>query len=254
LARWGMLVSVAENGTAALNLLDSAAQAGEPFRLILTDAEMPEMDGFALAKQIKQHPQLAHSIIVMLSSRSRKGDAARCREEGMAAYLTKPVRQTELRKAVLEALNRYSRPAVPAPAPPPSREGAGSCPLRILLAEDNMVNQRLARKLLEKRGHSVTIAGNGLEAVALLGERAFDLVLMDVQMPEMDGFEATAALRDKERRTGEHMPVIAMTAHAMKGDQERCLEAGMDGYVTKPINPASLYAAIEAARPAEIGV
>ena len=126
-------------------------------------------------------------------------------------------------------------------------------PARILLAEDNVINQRVATRLLEKRGHTVVVAGNGLEAVALLDQQAFNLVLMDVQMPELDGFEATAAIRAKEKATGQHIPILAMTAHAMKGDKERCLDAGMDGYVTKPIKPAALFAAIAAARKSVTG-
>ena len=192
----------------------------------------------------------------MLTAFGQKGDAGHCREESVAVYLTKPVRRAELRGALIEALREPSllapeKTVAPAKTPPaasysPCQE-ASSCPLRILLAEDNLVNQALARKLLQKRGHTVAVANSGREAMDLLDQQLFDLVLMDVQMPEMDGFEATAALRAKEKRTGRHLPVIAMTAHAMKGDEERCLKAGMDGYVAKPVAPTALYAAIEAA-------
>ena len=252
LSRWGMRVSLAASGPAALATLTRAAQEGEPFRLILTDAEMPEMDGFALARQVRQSPELEHTVIIMLTSCGQRGDAARCREEGVAVYLTKPVRRAELRGAVLRALQQPS-PSAPDRAPLITRhslreeEGCPG-PLRVLIAEDNVVNQRLARRLLEKRGHAVTVAGNGREAIGILHEQVFDLVLMDVQMPEMDGFEATAAIRAQEKQTGGHVPIVALTAHAMKGDAERCLRAGMDGYLAKPINPAELLTAIETTR------
>ena len=247
LSRWGMRVSEAANGSAALEALVAADSAGEPYRLMLTDALMPEMDGFTLVRQVNERPGLARNMsIMLLTSCGERGDAARCRDEGIAAYLTKPLRQAALRKAVLQAFNQPAA-AVQASliARHPLRSQAYCGPLDILLAEDNAVNQLLAKKLLEKHGHTVTVAGNGREALALLDRQAFDLVLMDVQMPKMDGFEATAAIRAKEKLGGEHMPIIAMTAHAMKGDQQRCLEAGMDAYVAKPVKQALLLAAID---------
>jgi CheY-like chemotaxis protein len=176
----------------------------------------------------------------MLTSAGQRGDAKRCREIGVAAYLTKPVRREELLDAILTALGATPiKEAMPALVTRHSlRENRNH--LRILLVEDNAVNQLLATRLLERRGHSVTVAGNGKEALVVLEKGSFDLVLMDVQMPEMDGFEATAAIREKEKHFGNHLPVIAMTAHAMKGDKERCLAAGMDDYITKPIRPEEL--------------
>ncbi|MGH9455713.1 MAG: response regulator, partial [Terriglobia bacterium] len=248
-ARWGMRPSTAADGPEALRMLEQAEESGEPFKLILTDAQMPEMDGFTLAERVKQHKRLARSAVIMLTSSGQRGDAARCRRAGVAAYLTKPTRQSEVREAILRALGQVSRAAPATNAPLITRhslrDGASPSPLRILLAEDNPVNQHLAQRLLEKRRHAVTLANNGREALAVLALQTFDVVLMDVQMPEMDGFEATAAIREMEKKTGEHLPIIAMTAHAMKGDEERCLQAGMDSYVAKPIQAQQLFLAIE---------
>jgi CheY-like chemotaxis protein/HPt (histidine-containing phosphotransfer) domain-containing protein len=178
---------------------------------------------------------------MMLSSACQPIDTARCQELGLAAYLTKPIKQAELYRSILAALGNPAA-APPAAPSPPTRPGRT---LRFLLAEDNPVNQKLAARLLEKQGHSVAIVGNGVEAVQAVERQLFDLVLMDVQMPEMDGFEATAAIRERERGTGRRLPIVAMTAYAMKGDRERCLAAGMDGYVSKPIQPRELWQAIE---------
>ena len=246
LSRWGIAVRLAADGPSALDALERAARDGEPFGLMLTDAHMPGMDGFALAGEVKRRPALADSIVIMLTSSGQKSDAVRCREEGIAAFLTKPVRRAELRKTMLRAIQPNAHPVAAAPRAPRIEPGATA--LHILVAEDNLVNQRIAVKLLEKRGHTVTVACNGREALEQIGRTAFDLAIMDVQMPEMDGFEATAALRAMEKGTGRRLPVIAMTAHAMKGDEERCMEAGMDAYVSKPVNPAALFAAIETAR------
>ncbi|MGA8596759.1 MAG: response regulator [Bryobacteraceae bacterium] len=253
LALWGMRVNLAPDGPAALSAVERAARAGDPFRLILTDAHMPGMDGFTLVRQLRQHRIPADSIIMMLSWSGQKNDANRCREEGLAAHLTKPVRRAELEKAMLRILcepsvSKHSNVVSPDAAPGSRDTAPGS--LRILLAEDNLVNQRLAGMLLEKRGHTVVVANNGREALALFDGQIFDLVLMDVQMPELDGFETTALLRENEKNTGRHIPIIAMTANAMKGDEERCLAAGMDGYVPKPVKPEALFAAIERVRPA----
>jgi PAS domain S-box-containing protein len=240
LTNWRLRPTTADSAAEALDLLQQAAAAGEPFALVLLDAMMPELDGFALAEQIKQRPDLAGSVLLMLSSAGRPEDAARCRRLGITVYLTKPVKQSELLDAILTARHEATTgearvPAVPAPA---ARR------LRVLLAEDNVVNQRLAVRLLEKAGHAVTVAANGREAVAALDREAFDVVLMDVQMPEMGGFEATAVIREREKASGRHVPIVAMTAHAMKGDRERCLLAGMDDYVSKPVRAQELHEAL----------
>ncbi|MGH9774944.1 MAG: response regulator [Candidatus Acidiferrales bacterium] len=229
------------SGADALRTLHEAQSLGGTFPLILLDAQMPEMDGFALADSIKRNPEWKTATIMMLSSAGQRGDASRCRELGVAAYLTKPIRRAELLDAILTALRTSTAEGAQAPVLVTRhwlREN--SCQLRILLVEDNKVNQVLALRLLERQGHSVTLAGNGKEALATLEKQSFDLALMDVQMPEMDGFEATAIIREKERLSGAHLPIIAMTAHAMVGDRERCLKAGMDDYITKPIHAQNL--------------
>jgi signal transduction histidine kinase/CheY-like chemotaxis protein len=257
---WRMAPVGADGGEAALTALTQAAAAAAAFPLVLLDAVMPGMDGFALAAQIRRYPEIAGATIMMLSSADRQGDAARCRELGVARFLTKPVKASDLFDAIrgvmvtAPASGALSRARVSA-APPTA------APLRVLLAEDNTVNQMLACRILEKQGHTVTVANNGCEALAALGIAVsseptalphpdsaipFDVVLMDVQMPEMDGFEATAAIRAHERGTGRHLPIIALTAHAMKGDREQCLAAGMDGYLAKPIQAAELRQAIAA--------
>ena len=184
---------------------------------------------------------------MMLTSAGHRGDAARCQELGVAAYLLKPIRQSELREAIARALGAKEQegmlPLITRFSLQDGRDPSAS--LSVLLVEDNAVNQRLAARLLEKRGHRVVVAANGREALAALEQGAFDLVFMDVQMPEMDGLEATAAIRKKEQLSGKHQPVIALTAHAMKGDQERCEAAGMDGYLSKPIRPQELDAILK---------
>jgi len=233
LVQWGLKPLTVESGPAALAALVRAVEVRQPFPLVLLDGHMPGLDGFAVAERIRQHPKLVSTTIVMLTSASGSGEGELCRRLGVGALLTKPVRQSELRGAILRALGRTSAiaPATqpPSAVPPPTRS------LDILVAEDHPVNQRLAVKLLEKLGHRVTVANNGLEVLSLLDGREFDVVLMDVQMPELNGFEATNAIRVRERETGRHLPIIAVTAHAMKGDRERCLAAGMDGYLSKPI-------------------
>jgi two-component system sensor kinase len=244
LTNWGMRPTLAFDGAQGLALMHEAAEQGTPFRLALLDVMMPGMDGFSLAERIKQSPQLADCPLIILSSAGHTEDAARCTERGIARYLIKPLKQSDLRNAVLRALGV----GVDQPETTPHVEGLGSTAsrtLRILLAEDGLVNQQVACRLLELRGHSVTVTGNGRQALAALENGNFDLVLMDVQMPEMDGFETTAAIRLREQLTGGHIPIIAMTAHAMKGDRERCLSAGMDGYLPKPIHSMTLYEAVE---------
>src|SRR6202022_815509 len=205
---------------------------------------MPKMDGFGLVERIRESPQLATATIMMLTSAGHRGDAARCQELGVAAYLLKPIRQSELREAIARALGAKEQEGMlPLITRFSLQDGRDpSAFMSVLLVEDNAVNQRLAARLLEKRGHRVVVAANGREALAALEQGAFDLVFMDVQMPEMDGLEATAAIRKKEQVRGKHQPVIALTAHVMKGDQERCVAAGMDGYLGKPIRPQELDA------------
>jgi signal transduction histidine kinase/CheY-like chemotaxis protein len=247
LKRWEMKTTSVEGGEEALRQLTVAREVGDPFGLILTDMHMPKMDGFGLVERIRQNPQLATATIMMLTSAGHRGDAARCQELGVAAYLLKPIRQSELREAMARALGAKEKEGViPLITRFSLKDGRDSSAfLNILLVEDNAVNQRLAARLLEKRGHRVMVAANGLEALTALEKNAFDLVFMDVQMPEMDGIEATAEIRKKEQLSGKHQAVIALTAHAMKGDEERCLNAGMDGYLSKPIRAPELDAILE---------
>jgi PAS domain S-box-containing protein len=245
---WGMTPALAESAPAALAAMHEAAVAGSPFPLVLSDVMMPGMDGFELVERIRGEPELAPAAIILLSSTDRQHDAGRCRLAGVAAYLTKPVKHSELLDAILMALNPSTNDEKAEMIGRRSRQRAGaSCrsrPLCVLLVEDNATNRLLAVSLLEKEGHTVETAPNGKEALATLAKRPFDVVLMDIQMPEMDGFETTARIRKLEQGTGEHIPIVAMTAHAMKGDRERCLGAGMDGYVSKPVWAGELYQAL----------
>ena len=204
-------------------------------------------NGFSLVERIRQRPELSTATIMMLTSAGHRGDAARCHELGVAAYLLKPIRQSELREAIARVLGAKEQkgaiPLVTRYSLQDARDPRSS--LRVLLVEDNAVNQLLATRLLEKRGHRVVVAENGREALAALENESYDLVFMDVQMPEMDGIEATVAIRGREKTNGKHQPIIALTAHAMKGDHERCLNAGMDGYLSKPIRPQELDEILE---------
>ena len=244
LTAWGMRPTSVDGGLAALDALDAAFAAGKPFSLALIDFQMPDLDGFGLAERIKARPELGTTLIMMLSSVGHRGDAIRFRELGVASYLTKPVRQSVLLDAMLSVLagsdSPHERKMV-------TRHTINEMHrlLRILVAEDNAVNRQLVTALLEKRGHTTVTVVNGRHAVEAVAESLFDLVLMDVQMPEMDGWEATAAIRKAEATTGGHVPIIALTAHAMKGDREACLVAGMDGYLSKPINSKELFALLE---------
>jgi two-component system sensor histidine kinase/response regulator len=244
LTRWGLRPTAVEGGRAALEALEIAKSAGQPFPLILLDGQMPDMDGFELAQEIHKDSGMLDVTIMMLTSAGHLGDAARCRELGISAYLVKPIRQTQLLEGICQVLNKASTvkntPLVTLHTLQEDKHRS-----RILLAEDNVVNQTLALRLLEKRGYSVIVAGNGLEAVEAFENNPVDVVLMDIQMPKMDGFEATAAIRAKEKLTGGHVPIIAMTAHALKGDQERCIAAGMDAYISKPIRTNDLFSTIE---------
>jgi PAS domain S-box-containing protein len=237
LTRWKMATTLVEGVARALAAMESALQTNEPFKLVIIDSGTPLVDGFAVAQAIKQRPALAGATIMLLTSTGRRGDAARCREVGIAVYLTKPVGQAQLLDAILSVLGDspglITRHTL--------REGGR---VSILLAEDNLVNQKITTRMLEKLGHAVTVASNGREALDAIGRQTFDLILMDIQMPEMSGFEATETIRRQERGSGKHLPIIALTAHAMDGDRERCLESGMDGYISKPVRGEELSRAI----------
>ena len=242
LTKWMMLPTTVDGGAAALRAVREAQERSAPFDLVLLDVNMPEMDGFATVERMSRTIKGPVPTIMMLTSGDHTGDAARCRSMGISAYLIKPVRQSSLRNAILRALTLPpTKPAVVV-APPPKPMSA---PLKILLAEDNAVNQRVATGLLQKAGHTVMVAENGREALTALESMAFDLILMDMQMPEMGGAEAMGIIREREQTAGGHMPIVALTAHALKGDRERCIEAGADGYVPKPISPPMLFHEID---------
>jgi PAS domain S-box-containing protein len=248
LTNWRMNPTLADSGSSALDLMEAAKNAGHAFPIVLLDAVMPKMDGFQVLQRTQSNPGLAGAVIMMLSANRHRAETARCREFGVKQYLTKPVAQSELLDAILLALGlggveeQFMEASVRVPEKPNGR------PLNILLSEDNPVNQMLAIRVLEKAGHRVTLASTGREALAAwenAGIPGFDVVLMDIQMPEMDGMEATAAIRQREKTSGKHIPILAMTAHAMRGDRDRCLASGMDGYISKPFNPIALFAEIE---------
>jgi PAS domain S-box-containing protein len=245
LQSWRMKPVEAANGPEALSLIQS--QTSEPFDLFLLDLSMPEMDGFTLMEKIKQLEQAKDIPIVILTSADRVGDFQRAKEMGASAYLVKPIRPSDLLDTIMAIkgaaglAKKLSEPITEQTLP------EFRARYKILLAEDNPINQKVALHLLQKRGHTVTVAENGQEALEKFKTGDFDLILMDVQMPVMNGFEATQKIREMEKETGRHIPVVAMTAHAMKGDREKCLEAGMDDYVSKPLYPEELYKVIERA-------
>jgi PAS domain S-box-containing protein len=245
LTNWQMRPALAESGPAALDLLRQAAARGEPFPLALIDVHMPEMDGYMLAERVRQRPELAGVTLIVLTSGGQPGDAGRRRELGITASLTKPVKQADLWKVIMQALGMPLDAEDDTRETPSRARPKGVRRLRVLVAEDNLVNQRLAASLLEKRGHAVRVASTGREALECLEREPFDVVLMDVQMPEMDGYEATVAIRRQEAGQGGHIPIIAMTAYAMRGDRERCLLAGMDRYISKPIRAQELFENVE---------
>ena len=239
LLRWQALPSVAQDGKSALAAVKKASDEGQPFPLILLDAMMPGMDGFEVAAALLGEPASGNHTVMMISSAGLRGDADRCRELGIKAYLTKPISPNELLAAIENLLGRTD--VAPAPLLTRHQLRTKTAGMEILLAEDNLINQKLAITLLEKWGHRVTVANNGLEAVAAMGQRPFDLVLMDMQMPEMDGLEATRNIRQMETQHGtSRTPIIAMTANAMQEDRERCLAAGMDEHLAKPISSLKL--------------
>jgi PAS domain S-box-containing protein len=245
IANWKMKPVATKNGRDALEALGRAKTRGNPFRLVLLDAHMPEIDGFEVAARIKQSPELRDATVILLTSAAQREDLLRAKSVGAAAALAKPVKQSELWDAIVTALHLPRQPKTALTGAKLPSRGVRR-PMRILVAEDNPVNQELALHLLERRGHSVILAENGRQALAAVEKHNFDLVLMDVQMPELGGLEATQAIREKEKTSGTHVPIIAMTAHAMHGDRERCLAAGMDGYIAKPLDPKKFLQTVEA--------
>jgi signal transduction histidine kinase/DNA-binding response OmpR family regulator len=243
--RWKMVPTAVESAAAAMKALEEAHDSGTQLPLVLTDAHMPGVDGYRLVEAIRQNPSFSSVKIVILTSGGKRGDAARCQSLGIAAYLSKPFDRLELREALLQVLatdpaKLETRALVTRHTVREQRQS-----LAFLVAEDNAVNQKLIARLLEKRGHTVVSAQNGREALEMLEKQNFDIVLMDIQMPGMDGFEATKRIREKETVGDAHQPIIALTAHAMQGDEERCLVGGMDGYVAKPIKLEELFSVIE---------
>jgi two-component system, sensor histidine kinase and response regulator len=239
---WQMLPTCVGDAHTALELLRKAARQGPAYDLVITDASMPDVDGFTFADHIHQDSAIRSTLVMMLTSLDRMGDASRCDELGIKSYLIKPVKQSDLFDAIVLALEGERRGPTVSPIAPETLPRLRS--LNVLLAEDSLANQKLAKGLLTRWGHHLTIVNNGLEAVAAVRRHGFDLVLMDVQMPELDGIEATKQIRGLEAGGGRRTPIIAMTAHAMKGDKERCLAAGMDAYCPKPVRPRELHDAI----------
>ena len=246
LRRWRTKLTLVDSGPKGIDAMVEAEKRGEPFTVVLLDAHMPGMDGFEVARRIQALPKSGGTLVMMLSSAEGAGDGARSRAVGISMHLVKPVGPSDLLRAIGQLLTRVPVVEVEedAPAGAPKRPQSR----RILLVEDNPTNRILALRLLERRGHTVIVAENGKEGIDLLEIHEVDLVLMDVQMPVMGGFEATAAIREREKTTGRRLPIIAMTAHAMKGDRERCIEIGMDDYISKPIDSAKLFALVEQVR------
>ena len=251
LRHWGAVPTLASGGIEALARLKRAEDLGEPIRVALLDVNMPEMDGFTLADRMRSAPTPIAPAILMLSSSDHSGAVERCRDLALSAYIIKPVTQADLYAAMLNALG--AAPRLEAAAPKAVAVTTPARSLRVLLAEDNPVNQKLAIHLLEAAGHAVRLAHDGAQAVELYQRESFDLICMDLQMPVMDGIEATVEIRRLDGVRGTRTPIIALTAHAMQGDRERCLEAGMDGYVSKPIRRHELQAEIERVLPAPAG-
>jgi CheY-like chemotaxis protein len=240
LKSWQMSPVVVADGEQALLELERAAQSGKPYPLALLDVQMPGIDGFELAEKIRQHPGYVGATVMMVTSEGQRGHATRCRELGVASYLMKPIAQSELLNAIMIALGEPLKQNTPLITRHSLRE-KHKTKLKLLLAEDNKVNQTLAIRLLEKLGHQVTLANNGIEAVRHWQNTSFDAILMDVDMPEMNGYEATERIREYEKASDQHIPIVAMTAHAMQGAREECLRHGMDGYLTKPIDTEALW-------------
>jgi two-component system, sensor histidine kinase and response regulator len=252
LISWGMSNGSAEGGREALQMLRSAAERGEPYDLAILDIQMPEMDGIELAEKIKADPSISSTKLIMMSSIGRRGEGSEARQAGAEAYLTKPVRQSQLYDALATVMDKPEEEEAAAPEKEEKqfvtshslREAKARSRIRILVAEDNQVNQKVAVKMLERLGYKADVAADGLETVEALSQSPYAAVLMDVQMPEMDGYEATAAIRRREESEGRHTPVIAMTANAMQGDREKALDAGMDDYIAKPVKAEELEAVL----------
>ncbi len=241
LSNWNMNVTCVDGAAAALQVLADVASRGEPIQLVLLDMMMPEMDGLMLAEEIQKDARFSGIPLIMLSSSSAQESGDRYEAVGIVSQLPKPVKQADLLEQLLQIVGeRKDEELVRQEIAPRAARSA-----HILLAEDGIINQKVAVGLLQAQGHVVTIAVNGLQAVAAFETETFDLILMDVEMPEMDGLEATAAIREKERGSERHIPIVAMTAHAIKGDQERFLKAGMDAHVAKPVEPKRLYQVID---------
>lgn len=245
LNNWRMKPTMMSSGKDAIKALRKAEKERKPFPLILIDCYMPEMDGFELADRINANPNIAKATIMMLTSGGIRGDAIRCQQLGISAYLIKPVKQSDLLDAIMLALgtSKIKKENVPLITRHLLRESRRH--LNILLAEDNIINQKVAVHILEKQGHDVTVALDGKKTIEAWNKHNFDLILMDIQMPSLDGLEATAIIREKEKKNGTYIPIVAMTAHAMKGDRERCIDGGMDDYVSKPLKPEELIKVIE---------
>jgi CheY-like chemotaxis protein len=243
LTNWRMRPVAVDGAETAVVALEKAMALRQPFAIVLLDAHMPAVDGFTFAANIQKDQRHAALRIVMLTSAGSPEDVARCRDLGITGYLTKPVKQSELFDVIVSAIGVPAPESRPKKVPEKQEQYRGRA-LHVLLAEDNSVNQILAMKIFEKLGHRVTVVDDGRAAVDAAKSAHFDLIAMDIQMPELDGLRATREIREWEQATGEHVPIIAMTAHAMKGDRERCLEAGMDGYVAKPIRAGDLATAI----------
>ncbi|HMK35725.1 MAG TPA: PAS domain S-box protein [Desulfomonilaceae bacterium] len=242
---FGMKPTCVNGAREALDAARSSQTLGHPFALAIIDAQMPEMDGFELAEELRNMETASETAIVMLTPLGRRGDAERYRRLGMSAQVNKPVKEAELFEAIQVAMGVSQQTGKSSRLMPTRAGSENQRRLKILLVEDNLVNQTLAIRLLERKGCEVSIAGNGKEALAALEQGTFDLILMDVEMPEMNGLDATRIIRDKEKASGSHIPIIAMTAHAMIGDLERCLDSGMDGYLSKPVNSEQLFSAID---------
>ncbi|MBI5570836.1 MAG: response regulator [Desulfomonile tiedjei] len=245
LTRWGMVPKAVASGYSALQELETARKEGRSFDLILIDSAMPGMDGFQLTRRIRETSDIAQATVVMLTSAGLRGDASRCAELGVAAYLSKPIKESDLGAALVKAVNPRSTGGEQPSLITRHTLRENKRHLNILLAEDNDINRVVALKMLEIMGHSVTPAENGQDAIDMLGTSNFDLVLMDIQMPEMDGIQATRAIRRKEADTGNHVPIVAMTAHVLEGFREECLAAGMDGFLTKPIRADDLASTLD---------